>query len=144
MPIGSILLLESSPNEYSSKEVGRKAIVDTKKLNSKTVEFLLDVQQRITVLTNVFSNVIHNNSQKVSELSSPSLKKRFFLSVPKWKKNVRNDFLFGVRKLDFIYKEPNKESPNFLSSDIIHYIKCYSFGANDKKNIILNTHLMKN
>lgn len=76
MPIGSILLLESNPSDYSSKIIGCKII--NHESTDKNVEFLLDGQQRITVLTNVFSNVIHNNCSKVSDLVSPTLKRRFF------------------------------------------------------------------
>ena len=68
MPIGSILLLQANPNEYAAKVIGcAKKKVDTGSLNND-VYFLLDGQQRITVLANVFSNVIHENCPKVSEL----------------------------------------------------------------------------
>ena len=58
MPIGSILLLTSSADEYCSKIIGRNADLNTSDITGD-VDFLLDGQQRITVLTNVFSNVIH-------------------------------------------------------------------------------------
>ena len=64
MPIGSVLLLKSKPDDYSSKKIGCKSPVDTSKLKSE-VEFLLDGQQRITVLTNVFSNIIHDQCENV-------------------------------------------------------------------------------
>ena len=52
MPIGSILLLKSSkPGEFSSKALGRREKVDTTDIKGE-VEFLLDGQQRMTVLTN--------------------------------------------------------------------------------------------
>lgn len=98
MPIGSILLLESNPSDYSSKIIGCKII--NHESTDKNVEFLLDGQQRITVLTNVFSNVIHNNCSKVSDLVSPTLKRRFFLRIPKWKKCREELDLFGVRNLN--------------------------------------------
>ena len=62
MPIGSILLLESSPNEFASKNIGSKKETDHSKLE-REVKFLLDGQQRITVLTNVFSNIIFGRLQ---------------------------------------------------------------------------------
>lgn len=130
MPIGSILLLESDPSDYSSKVIGCKTIVDEKNV-ANSVEFLLDGQQRITVLTNVFSNVIHNNCEKVSDLVSPTLKRRFFLCIPKWKKREKVD-LFGVQDLNFPYKEPDSKDPDFLSGDILPFIVCETFATGDK------------
>lgn len=129
MPIGSILLLESNPSDYSSKLIGCKTINDGSTHNN--VEFLLDGQQRITVLTNVFSNVIHNNCSKVSDLVSPTLKRRFFLRIPKWKKSREESDLFGVRNLNFTYKNPDTTDPDFLSGDIVPFITCFSFNASD-------------
>jgi len=71
MPIGSILLLKSKPDEYTSKIIGCKNRIDASELSGE-VEFLLDGQQRITVLTNVFSNIIHDQCLKVTDLISPS------------------------------------------------------------------------
>ena len=130
MPIGSILLLESDPSDYSSKVIGCKTIIDADKLNN-TVDFLLDGQQRITVLTNVFSNVIHNNCKRVSDLVSPTLKRRFFLRIPKWKSREKGD-LFGVQNLYFPYKDPDSKDPDFLSGDIMPFIVCQSFNSGDK------------
>ena len=131
MPIGSILLLESNPADYSSKIIGCKTIVDTNTMNS-SVEFLLDGQQRITVLTNVFSNVIHNNCNKVSDLVSPTLKRRFFLRIPKWKKCREESDLFGVHNLNFLYKDPDSTDPDFLSGDIMPFILALTFNTGDK------------
>lgn len=130
MPIGSILLLESDPSEYSSKIVGCKTINDCSV--DSTVEFLLDGQQRITVLTNVFSNVIHNNCTKVSDLVSPTLKRRFFLRIPKWTSCREESDLFGVQRLNFKYKDPDSNDPDFLSGDIFPFITCMTFNTGDK------------
>ncbi|SCX88084.1 A nuclease family of the HNH/ENDO VII superfamily with conserved AHH [Butyrivibrio hungatei] len=130
MPIGSILLLESDPSDYSSKVIGCKTIINANKLKN-TVEFLLDGQQRITVLTNVFSNVIHNNCNKVSDLVSPTLKRRFFLCIPKWKNREGSD-LFGVQNLNFPYKDPDSKDPDFLSGEIMPFIVCETFTAGDQ------------
>lgn len=102
MPIGSILLLQSSADEYCSKVIGKNAELDASDIVGN-VDFLLDGQQRITVLTNVFSNVIHDNCPKVSELISQSLKRRFFLRIPKWFDvyEGRELDLFGVKDLSF-------------------------------------------
>ena len=129
MPIGSILLLESNPSDYSSKIIGCRTVNNGN--TSTNVDFLLDGQQRITVLTNVFSNVIHNNCSKVSDLVSPTLKRRFFLRVPKWKRSREEMDLFGVRNLDFKYKNPDTSDPDFLSGDIMPFITCITFNTGD-------------
>lgn len=129
MPIGSILLLESDPSDYSSKIIGCKTINNDN--SSKNVEFLLDGQQRITVLTNVFSNVIHNNCSKVRDLVSPTLKRRFFLRIPKWKRSREESDLFGVRTLNFTYKNPDTMDPDFLSGDVMPFITSITFNAGD-------------
>ena len=49
MPIGSILLLKSKPDEYASKIIGYSEKVKVQDLNDE-VEFLLDGQQRIIIL----------------------------------------------------------------------------------------------
>lgn len=108
MPIGSILLLQSSADEYCSKVIGKNAELDASDIVGN-VDFLLDGQQRITVLTNVFSNVIHDNCPKVSELISQSLKRRFFLRIPKWFDvyEGRELDLFGVKDLSFSMECPD-------------------------------------
>lgn len=81
MPIGSILLLKSSNvNEFSSKALGKRSRVDTSGITGE-VEFLLDGQQRMTVLANVFSDVLYKNIKSVQELVSLALKRRFFLCL---------------------------------------------------------------
>lgn len=132
MPIGSILLLKSKPDEYSSKIIGCKTPVDTNALQGE-VEFLLDGQQRITVLTNVFSNVIHDQCKRVSDLISPSLKRRFFLRIPKWSKCRDERDLFGVHKLVFKYQNPDSDDPEFLSGDIMPFVECFGFINDDKQ-----------
>ena len=128
MPIGSILLLQANPNEYAAKVIGcAKKKVDTGSLNND-VYFLLDGQQRITVLANVFSNVIHENCPKVSELISLSLKKRFFLTIPDWKPYLEDDW-FGVSKLQFPFER--NDIPTYLTAQIYKYIHIENFTAND-------------
>lgn len=131
MPIGSILLLKSKPDEYSCKKIGCKTEVDSSQLGNE-VEFLLDGQQRITVLANVFSNIIHDQCTQVSELISPSLKRRFFLRIPKWANCHNEADLFGIQNLQFTYKHPDSEDPEFLSSDIFPFVECLYFLADDE------------
>lgn len=129
MPIGSILLLESNTKDYASKRIGTKNKLESYQLDEK-VKFLLDGQQRITVLTNIFSNYIHNVTDKVSHLVSPTLKRRFFLKLPKYK--CESEDIFGLEKLDFSYNVENNSYPPFLAGDIINYIVSYTFSASDK------------
>ncbi|WP_026766919.1 DUF262 domain-containing protein [Selenomonas ruminantium] len=135
MPVGSILLLEAKPDDYAANVIGcAKKKVETNAMNAE-VEFLLDGQQRITVLANVFSNVIHENCKKVSELIAPmALKRRFFLALPKWKNRPdRAEDWFGVNNLCFPMSNPDKDLPEFLTSQIYSYIHVETFTANDKK-----------
>ena len=126
MPIGSILLLKSSnPGEFSSKALGRKDKVDTAKIKGD-VDFLLDGQQRMTVLTNVFSNVLFKNIKNVSELTSPTLKRRFFILLPKW--SIDSDDNFGFQKLSFPTDNLG-DTPDYLSGDLLEYIVCLDFKA---------------
>lgn len=126
MPIGSILLLKSRAEEYSSKLIGNKKEVDIRDIEDD-VEFLLDGQQRITVLANVFSNIIFESCSKVSELVSTSLKRRFFLRIPTWKKCRNEKDLFGVHNLVFKIQNPDSEDPDFLSGDILDFIVSVNF-----------------
>lgn len=134
MPVGSILLLHADPNDYAAKVIGCKnKMVNTSNISDK-VDFLLDGQQRITVLSNVFSNVIHENCPKVSELvASIALKRRFFLKLPRWNNPPdENEDWFGIRKLLFPMEQVNHK-PNFLTSQVYSYIHVENFNANDGK-----------
>ena len=129
MPIGSILLLKSPADEYSSKMIGRKEKVIISKEEIDNVKYLLDGQQRLTVLSNVFSNVIYDGC-KISDVKYVSLKKRFFLKLPKVKNKDEQD-LFGARVLNFPYQRPDKDIPDFLSGDILSFIEVRSFNSKD-------------
>ena len=125
MPIGSILLLKSKPDEYASKVIGMKSKNTYQCKQQGEVEFLLDGQQRMTVLTNVFSNVIYEKCDRFSELISPSLKRRFFLRIPKWKKCREEVDLFGVYDLNFGISD--SVEPDFLTADILQFIEIARF-----------------
>lgn len=129
MPIGSILLLKSPADEYSSKMIGRKEKVIISKDEIDNVKYLLDGQQRLTVLSNVFSNVIYDDCE-ISDVKYTSLKKRFFLKLPKVKNKDEQD-LFGARILNFPYQQPDKDIPDFLSGDIFPFIEVRSFNSKD-------------
>ena len=145
MPIGSILLLKSKASEYACKKIGSKLDAEVSDSN-KEISFLLDGQQRLTVLANIFSNVIFEQTNKLSDLiSQQGLKRRFFLRIPKWT-NIKNENdLFGIQNFSFSIQNPDSEDPNFLTGDIKPYIECIGFTANDGKpynpNVCLSTDL---
>ena len=144
MPIGSILLLKSKSGEYSSTIIGLTKEVDAGSMGNKEVDFLLDGQQRMTVLANVFSSIIHDKCTNQNDLvSRNALKRRFFLKLPKWEdvySNGANDW-FGVKTLVFPIDNPDSDDPDFLSGNINESIEVISFNKNDKKPYNPNTKL---
>lgn len=135
MPIGSILLLEAQKDEFLAKQIGCKRSIDNRYL-ADSVHYLLDGQQRITVLSNVFSDVVHNLSNGEDNLAAPSLKRRFFLRIPKWLDVTegRESDLFGVEKLNFPYSVPEADEPLYLTSDIVEFVECFSYKKSDPFN----------
>ncbi|MEY8385763.1 DUF262 domain-containing protein [Oscillospiraceae bacterium 38-13] len=128
LPIGSILLLKSnSAHEYSCKPIGAKEPISQEHLPTGSVEFLLDGQQRMTVLANVFSNVIFQLTPQTSNLIAPNaLKRRFYLALPKYGNSAYPD-LFGLHSLMFPMESPETGEPNFLTQDILPFIKVIPF-----------------
>lgn len=136
MPIGSILLLTSKPGEYSSTIIGLTTEVDPGSIGSEEVDFLLDGQQRVTVLANVFSSIIHDKCTNQNDLvSKKALKRRFFLKLPKWESafNNKESDWFGVSTLTFPIDNPDSDEPDFLSGNICDSIEVLPFNKNDKK-----------
>lgn len=133
MPIGSILLLDSDAKDYAYKMLGCRERKTYKELEMDgKILALLDGQQRVTVLTNAFSNVIFDMAKKSSNLiNRTGLQRRFFLRIPKYERmeGEVEDF-FQVRKLQFPLEDAEKEEPKFLSDDIYEAIKIISFNAN--------------
>ncbi len=135
MPVGSILLLKSNVKDYAYKLIGLKKRYTSDDLGLKgEILALLDGQQRLTVLSNAFSNTIFDLSEKPSDLNAKALKRRFFLRLPKYtadnEKSVQD--LFGIRKLSFPYESPNADEPNLLSDDVYQAVKVVSFNAGGK------------
>ena len=136
LPVGGILLLEADSKDYKSKRIGldsKEKIVG--EIPQKT-NFLLDGQQRMTCLTNVFSDVIHEASEKkVSRLAARQLlATRFYLKINRWDVNIVSESskdLFGIRTLDFRFDVSNGEEPDFLTADITDYIECRPFLASE-------------
>lgn len=80
MPVGSILLLNSNSSDYAYKMVGCKQRKTSSELEIQgEILALLDGQQRMTVLTNAFSNVVFEMAGSVANLvNKNALKRRFF------------------------------------------------------------------
>lgn len=135
LPVGGILLLEAKSDEYKTRKIGLKSTnVDQEKKNS-TTKFLLDGQQRMTCLTNVFSDVIHAATDyKISKLSNSNLlANRFYLKIPKWKEDLaKGKDLFGIKSLQFQFDMSKDEEPNFYTENIIDDIEVVYFTGKDK------------
>lgn len=133
MPIGSILLLKAkNAKEYACKPLGSRRLLDSSELCKGSVEFLLDGQQRLTVLANVFSNVIFSLSS-IGDLIAPNaLKKRFFLALPRYGVVPAEEDLFGLNKLAFPLDKPDNDDPTFQTTDIFEYIRTLPFSKNSK------------
>lgn len=130
LPIGSILLLEGDSNEFVSKQIGRKNSIDLDE--NKDLNYLLDGQQRLTVLTNVFSNSILKGVKNYKlELSHESLKTRFYLKFSGINDLQVRDDLFGLTNLVFSF-DPMDE-PNFSSNEIFELIHTFDVTDQTKK-----------
>lgn len=131
MPIGSILLLKArNANEYACKALGSSKRLDPNSLGKGDVEFLLDGQQRLTVLANVFSDVIFDLSA-IGDLIAPmALKRRFFLALPRYASGIED--LFGLHSLDFPLDKPDSDDPDFQTADVYEYIRVLKFSKTSK------------
>lgn len=132
MPVGSILLLRSDSKDYAYKMIGCRERKTSDELGIHgEILALLDGQQRITVLTNAFSNVVFEKATSAGKLISQSaLKRRFFLRIPKY--NAVGDSVedfFNARKLDLPWKDAEKAEPTFLADEIYEAIRVVDFNA---------------
>ena len=116
MPIGSILLLDLPASEYASRRIGCDSPEDFIELDSwEKRQYLLDGQQRITVMVNAFSNLIHERQGKQIK----ALKRRFFLGIPKEENREKyQKDIWGLRWLNFPLQNPKLDSPDFYTDDI--------------------------
>lgn len=120
MPIGSVLLLDLPGKEYAARRIGSSEqdapiVLET----DEKREFLLDGQQRITVMVNLFSNLIHEGNGTRLD----SLKRRAFLGIakPTQKEKYENNW-WGLKWLYFPLATPEKDIPKFLTEDIVDTI----------------------
>lgn len=126
LPIGTILLLEMETDKYACKKIGLKnEKPDLSKVEGK-VRALLDGQQRVTVLTAFFSNELFVIG-KDSEFVAPSLKRRYFLQIPKLKFNDDKKDLFGIKSLIVPEKIKMKSYPDYSTEEIIESITYFEY-----------------
>lgn len=132
MPVGSILLLNSNSSDYAYKMVGCKQRKTSNELGIHgEILALLDGQQRMTVLTNAFSNVVFEMAgSAVNLVNQNALKRRFFLRIPKYQseEGTVEDF-FGAKVLELPWKDSEKDEPEFLADEIYEAIKVVNFNA---------------
>ena len=132
MPVGSILLLKSESKDYAYKMIGCKERKTSTELGiTGEILALLDGQQRVTVLTNAFSNVVFEMAKTASKLvNQNALKRRFFLRIPKYSASEDSveDF-FNARGLILPWKDAEKDEPSFLADEIYEAIKIVDFNA---------------
>lgn len=132
MPVGSILLLNSNSSDYAYKMIGCKQRKTSNELGIHgEILALLDGQQRMTVLTNAFSDVVFEMAGSVANLVNPNaLKRRFFLRIPKYQseEDTVEDF-FGAKVLELPWKDAEKDEPEFLADEIYEAIKAVNFNA---------------
>lgn len=138
MPIGSILLLEGESNEFAVRKIGMKETYSIDSENT-TIDYLLDGQQRITVLACAFSDAIAKNEldtqpRKAGTVAT-SLKRRFFLRFPLYTELSDNPVFFGAKYLRFPY-DPNKyeQYPNFIADEIKEQLVMYPYSKSGKNS----------
>lgn len=136
MPIGSILVLEGKKDDYGCRIIGRKEQPDLSgKAENEIIYMLLDGQQRLTALTNIFSNLLYYDYEKsgnmmcdYKKVMSVDLMNRFFLSIPSIEVLEEKDDLFHLKNLKFILNNPETDIPStFLSGDIMERIVVKGF-----------------
>ncbi len=136
MSFGSILLLSSDSKDYAYKLIGCKERKTSIELGiSGEIKALLDGQQRVTVLTNAFSNVVFEMAGSASQLVNQSaLKRRFFLRIPSYNsEEVSVEDFFNAKGLELPWKDAEKDAekdePKFLADEIYEAIKVINFNA---------------
>lgn len=153
-PIGSLLFLNGSSNDYASRRIGELEQVSFN--DDYPCKYLLDGQQRTTTLFNAFNNVFDveafygdifnsdiNNKESVyqncrRELSgiiankASSLKVRWFLKVPVIGQSSENvTDIFGAKELDFELQSLEHFDPE----DLVEILVEKTFNEKNNKNV---------
>lgn len=120
MPIGSILTLESNDKAFSCKKIGakpRSCLINLP--DNKTVEFLLDGQQRLTSLFAGFTTYYFENfkDDDYENIAAQRLHNLFFINIPDENNKTDKD-IFSVRTLSFDSNWDNIGKSYFSSEDM--------------------------
>lgn len=101
---------------------------------NRNVNVLLDGQQRMTALANVFSNQLfydYSGSGKLMtdyrRLISVDLQNRFFLRIPSVENPDEKEDWFHLKELQFAMTSPESDVPEFLTGDIREDIVYFSY-----------------
>lgn len=148
MPIGSILILEADADDYGCRVLGRKDKPDlSQKDKNEILHVLLDGQQRLTVLTNIFSNQLYYDYEGSGKLIcdygkiiSKDLKNRFFIAIPSMEKWDEKKDIFHLKQLKFVLENPENDVPlTFLAGDIRDLIVVEAFDENSTEDFVPHT-----
>lgn len=132
LPVGGILLLKAKSDDYKSKRIGLSSKLGISGSVPDKTDFLIDGQQRMTCLTNAFSDVIHEASEKKVQSLAPKdlLATRFYLKIDKWNESMSSEAdIYGIRTLDFKFDVSKGQEPEFLTADIIDNVVCRQFSG---------------
>lgn len=139
IPLGNIITFNDQPDSFACRIIGTKEKLDTKNIKSDKVDFLLDGQQRVTTLLLMFSDRLfydrNGNLISAGDLVDTNIRKRFFLSFPKYDDNdlERNDDFFGFLTLQSkISGTPEFTSHDIFDGDNSPLIEIRNFNNNDK------------
>ena len=136
IPLTSILLLQGSKKDFGYKRL----CVKTKETSDTSTEgerctFLLDGQQRLSTLKNIFSDIYNSCNgewESVFDKIDNKLKYRWFLNLKPNKRvdeNTGYEDVFGIEKLS----KP-KSLDKLEPADLIDYIECRKIKKGDVKN----------
>ncbi|MEG0314881.1 MAG: DUF262 domain-containing protein [Erysipelotrichaceae bacterium] len=118
LPVGTLLSIDGNFSSYRSKSIGSKKQIKSIEFDDENVEFLLDGQQRCSVILNAFSDTIFSNNNFADVYDK--LKYRFFLKFPKSNFNSSNEIdIFKLSTLNFKKHEEMYLSPANLRNQII-------------------------
>lgn len=129
MPLGSVLILNSSDDNFACKEIGAKKRTQEYSnisQNGKRISYLIDGQQRLTTLFSGFTtHFLEKFKGRKSEIASENLLEMFFIRIPSDK--IPDDYekkeeykeldIFNAKKLDFNFTSFTNNS--YFQSTII-------------------------
>lgn len=124
LPIGSLLLLHGKKNEFATRKIGSNKN-ECYSEEDNTI-FLLDGQQRMTTLTNIFSDIIYDNiNGNWKDFISTDLKKRYFIKLGE------GEDLFGYNSFNFPWNIQD-DYPPYTVNQILELIHTESVLKSDE------------